>query len=91
MVPQMTPDLCLAIYKFLALTPCKLLLVSLDDIIGTLDQQNMPGTVDEHPNWVQKSPLSLEEIISDKRYTALSKMLRKTTTPLDLKDKGRSV
>ncbi len=91
MVPQMTPDLCLAIYKFIALTPCKLLLVSLDDIIGTLDQQNMPGTVDEHPNWVQKSPLSLEEIISDKRFTALSKMLRKTTTPLDLKDKGRSV
>lgn len=78
MVPQMTPDLCLAIYRFLALTPCKLLLVSLDDIIGTLDQQNMPGTVDEHPNWVQKSPLSLEEIISDKRFIDLSEMLRKT-------------
>ena len=73
--PKMTPELCLAIYRYLAKTPCKLLLVSLDDIIGTLNQQNMPGTVDSYPNWMQKTTLTLEEMISDKRFASLSKML----------------
>lgn len=75
MVTGMTPELCIAIYKYLALTPCKLLSVSLEDIIGTFDQQNMPGTVDSYPNWMQKIPLTLEEIISDRRFIALSEML----------------
>ena len=71
-MPQMTPELSRSIYQFLALTPCKLLLVSLDDIIGTLDQQNMPGTLNEHPNWMQKTPLPLEEIVTDKRFADLA-------------------
>jgi 4-alpha-glucanotransferase len=76
--PKMTPELCLAIYQYLARTHCKLLLVSLDDIIETLDQQNMPGTVDSYPNWMQKTLLTLEELISDKRFAALSEMLNKS-------------
>jgi 4-alpha-glucanotransferase len=75
---EMTPELCLAIYQYLAKTPCKLLLVCLDDIIGTLNQQNMPGTVDSYPNWMQKTPLALEKIVSDKRFVALSEILKRT-------------
>jgi len=77
MIPNMTAELCLAIYKYLALSPCKLLLVSLDDIIGTLDQQNMPGTVDSYPNWMQKSPVTLEEIMTEERFAAVAEMLKK--------------
>jgi 4-alpha-glucanotransferase len=77
MIPEMTPELCLAIYRYLSLAPCKLLLVSLDDIIGTLNQQNMPGIVDAYPNWMQKTPIILEDIIKDKRLAELSKMLMK--------------
>ena len=76
MIPEMTAELCLAIYKYLALSPCKLLLVSLDDIIGTLDQQNMPGTVDSYPNWMQKSPVTLEEIMTRERFAAVTEMLK---------------
>jgi 4-alpha-glucanotransferase len=75
MIPEMTPELCLAVYQYLSLTPCKLLLVSLDDIIGTLNQQNLPGTVDEHPNWKQKTPVFLEEIMKDGKFNELSNML----------------
>jgi 4-alpha-glucanotransferase len=74
MIPCMTHDLCIAIYRYLDRSPCKLLLVSLDDILGTLDQQNMPGTVDRHPNWIQKSSLSLEEIAVDPRFSGLSSL-----------------
>ncbi len=73
-IKEMNQELCQAIYHYLAHTPCKLLLVSIDDIIGTLDQQNMPGTIDTYPNWIQKMPLPLEKIKSDKRFIALSKM-----------------
>lgn len=73
----MIPDLCLAIYRYLAMTPCKLVLVSLDDIIGTMDQQNLPGTVFEHPNWLQKIPFTVEEIIPDRRFVELADMFRK--------------
>ncbi len=81
--PIMTQDLCLAIYKYLTETPCKLLLVSLDDIIGTLDQMNMPGTVGSYPNWVQKIPLTLEKLLSDSRFLTLSDMLRENNTSLE--------
>jgi 4-alpha-glucanotransferase len=68
----MTHELCIAIYRYLAKSPCRLLLVSLDDIIGTLDQQNLPGTVDSHPNWRQKYMSSLEDILPDQRFSGLS-------------------
>ncbi len=76
-IPEMTPELCLAIYRYLAKTPCKLVLVSLDDILGALNQQNMPATVGSYPNWMQKTPLTLEEILSDKRFPDLSAVFAK--------------
>jgi 4-alpha-glucanotransferase len=73
----MISTLCLTIYEYLARTPSKLLAVSLDDIIGTLDQQNMPGTVDSYPNWIQKMPASIENIMTDRSFLTLSKILKK--------------
>lgn len=46
----------------LAETPCRLVLLSLEDIFGWPDQQNLPGTKDEYPNWRLKLPLFLEDI-----------------------------
>jgi 4-alpha-glucanotransferase len=77
LLPGMTPELCLSVYRYLTLTPCRMLLVSLDDIIGTHNQQNLPGTVDEHPNWKQKTPVSLEEIMKDKRFADLAEVTKK--------------
>lgn len=76
-ISYMTPDLCLKIYEYLAQTPCKLLSVNLDDIIGTIDQQNMPGIVEAYPSWRQKTFLNLEEIISDKIFIKLSEFMKK--------------
>ncbi|VAX31178.1 4-alpha-glucanotransferase (amylomaltase) [hydrothermal vent metagenome] len=61
-VPAMTEELCLAVYRYLAMTPSKLLTVNLDDIIGTADQQNLPSTVNEYPNWRRKVPYRIEEL-----------------------------
>jgi 4-alpha-glucanotransferase len=61
-LPMLTPELSLAIYAYLAQSRSKLLNVMLDDVVGSLRQMNLPGTVDEYPNWVQKMPVPLEEI-----------------------------
>lgn len=74
---EMNFELCLAIYEFLSLTPSKLLMISLDDIIGALNQQNLPGTIDEYPNWKQKYKIGIEQIINDQRFFKLSSMLIK--------------
>ncbi|MBF0557838.1 MAG: 4-alpha-glucanotransferase [Nitrospirae bacterium] len=75
--PSMTHELCLAIYEYLARTPCKLVAVSLDDVIGTLDQQNMPGITGSYPNWMRKTPLGLEQISTDRRFFDLAEMFRR--------------
>ena len=75
---EMTPEFCTAIYRYLSVSPAKLVLVSLDDVIGTIDQQNLPGTVSGYPNWMQKTPISLEEIIADPRWQDLADMFRNT-------------
>ena len=46
----------------LAKTPCPLVLIPIEDFVGEVEQPNIPGTIDEHPNWRRrlktKSPLS---------------------------------
>lgn len=46
---------------FLAKTPCRLVVVSIEDLLGIKDQPNLPGTIDEHPNWRQRLPVALED------------------------------
>ncbi len=53
-----------SVLQFLARTASRLLAVSLEDLLGVIDQPNIPGTVDEHPNWRQRLPVSIEHIIS---------------------------
>ena len=48
--------------KFLAQTRSRLLAISLEDLLGVIDQPNIPGTVDEHPNWRRRLPLDIDEI-----------------------------
>ncbi len=47
--------------RYLAATPCRLVLVAIEDILGVVDQPNLPGTIDEYPNWRQRLPIPLEE------------------------------
>ncbi|MBN2654170.1 MAG: 4-alpha-glucanotransferase [Nitrospirae bacterium] len=85
---EITPKLCAAVYEFLSKTPCLLLALNLDDILGTMEQQNMPGTIDEHPNWRQKTEQTLKEIMGDAllkelaaRFAATGRGLSINNTP----------
>jgi 4-alpha-glucanotransferase len=61
----------------LAKTPCPLVLIPMEDFIGETEQPNIPGTIDEHPNWRRrletKKPFSNPDA---KRRAALLKAER---------------
>jgi 4-alpha-glucanotransferase len=57
------PDaLVVATHRFLARSPCRLVTAQLEDLVGAHDSVNIPGTIDEHPNWRRKLSVALEEI-----------------------------
>jgi 4-alpha-glucanotransferase len=53
-----------AVVSFLARTKSRLLAISLEDLLGIIDQPNIPGTVNEHPNWRQRTPVAIDQIAS---------------------------
>ncbi len=59
--PHLTPELVNAILTYVARTPAKVMTLQLEDALGQMEQVNVPGTVDEYPNWRRKLPVALED------------------------------
>ncbi|HUN99995.1 MAG TPA: 4-alpha-glucanotransferase [Bradyrhizobium sp.] len=60
-----------AVVRFLARTRSRLLTLSLEDLLGVIDQPNIPGTIDEHPNWRQRLPVPLDEMAAEIDVSAI--------------------
>lgn len=60
--PELTGELHNAIIGYLVSTPAKLMLLNQEDLTKEEDQQNLPGTTWQYPNWRRKMRLSLEEL-----------------------------
>lgn len=56
------PDDPAAIAAFLGATPSMLAVIAIDDVIGEIEQINVPGTTDEHPNWRRRLKVPLEDL-----------------------------
>ena len=65
-------ELSVSIHRALARSSSRLVLVSMNDLTGDLHQPNMPGTVDEYPNWKILSPQSIEDLQSGSYYRAIT-------------------
>ena len=77
-VPMMTTELMEGIHHYLARTPASIVLANIDDVIGIRYQANLPGTVDQHPNWCRKLSLTVEDLVQDSRFEQLAALLRLT-------------
>ncbi|HEY0833935.1 MAG TPA: malto-oligosyltrehalose trehalohydrolase [Azospirillum sp.] len=64
-----------AAHAFLARTNAAVAMVQLDELTDEGTQVNLPGTVDEYPNWRRKLGLSLEELADDRRANAIADIL----------------
>ena len=57
---------------FLARAPSRLLVVGIEDALGMCDQANLPGTIDEYPNWRRRLPVMLEDLERHPGLTAIA-------------------
>jgi len=58
--------------RFLAVTPTRLVVVSIEDVLEVQDQVNVPGTMHEHPNWRRRLPVALEDLKDDPRLAEIA-------------------
>src|SRR5215218_7910856 len=64
-----------ALYGFLARTPSMLLAATLEDAVEAHERPNVPGTIDQRPNWSLPLPVRLEELADDPRVRRLAGIL----------------
>jgi 4-alpha-glucanotransferase len=65
--PEFTGELHNAAVGFLAITPSELMVLSGEDLFKQTEQQNLPGTTAEYPNWRGKLRYSVGELTTDKQ------------------------
>lgn len=64
-----------AVHALLAGAGSALLAVQLDDATGIAEQQNLPGTTDEHPNWRRRYPVAVEALAGDPGLAAVARVV----------------
>jgi len=64
------------IHRLVASAPSRLFAAQMEDLLGLTDQPNIPGTVDEHPNWRRKLPVPIEELESSPILRAVIDAIR---------------
>ena len=65
-----------AVGRYLADAPSRLLVVSIEDLLGVKEQVNLPGTVDEHPNWRHRLPIDLDDLRDHEGVRAVAEAMR---------------
>ena len=63
-ISEIHGDLHNAIIGFLARVPSMILLLNQEDFTKDMDQQNLPGSTAQYPNWQRKMKIKLEDLRS---------------------------
>ena len=86
------PRLAVTVHRYVARTPATMVAVQLEDVLGALEQVNVPGTSEaQYPNWRRKLTLYLAALARDPRWTSLTQALREERPPhhpVAAKDEG---
>ena len=72
----LTPHIMETVHRFLARTSSLMVLASLDDWVGEVSQANVPGTLNEYPNWSRKTAVPIESLPQDVRCLRLAELMR---------------
>ena len=57
-----------ALHRFIARTPSRVMMVNLDDLLLETSPLNTPGTPDQSPNWRRKLSINLEDIADSRGW-----------------------
>ncbi|MBP2300498.1 4-alpha-glucanotransferase [Azospirillum picis] len=58
-------ELAAAVHAYLARTPSRIVMVQIEDALCEDEQPNLPGTVDQHPNWRRRLTREVEQLDGD--------------------------
>ena len=75
-VPELTGELHNAVVGFLASTPCMMMVLNQEDLFKQTEQQNLPGTTSEYPNWRRKMRYSVDELAANEFTRNCARMYR---------------
>ena len=78
-LPFLNGELHNAVIGFLAQVPSMFLLLNQEDLTLETEQQNLPGSTAQYPNWQRKMKLSIEDLQSGKA-SATAAMFRDQLT-----------
>jgi 4-alpha-glucanotransferase len=62
-------------HRLLSESPSRVVIANLDDALAVAERPNMPGTIDEWPNWSQALPVPLEEVTEHPLVDRVSRVL----------------
>lgn len=69
-------DVAVAAHATLAEAPSMLVTAALDDLVGAQHRPNVPGTIDEHPNWRIPLPVPVDDLAGHDLATRITDVLR---------------
>ncbi len=70
---ELSQEIAVAISRFLARTPCRLVALQLEDLAGMRERANLPGTVDEHPNWRRRLGAPLDALVASENFQVIAR------------------
>jgi (1->4)-alpha-D-glucan 1-alpha-D-glucosylmutase len=84
-VDDLSTELILGVHCYLARSKAILMLVQLEDLFGQMNQINMPGTIDQHPNWRRKLPVNIEDWLDQGNLAFFAQAIIREREALDRK------
>ena len=54
-----------AVHRFLARSASRLVMAQVEDMVGQVEPVNVPGTIDQHPNWRRKLSRTIAQAFDD--------------------------
>ena len=67
--PEEAPEAVDAAVEFVASTPSDIAIIPVEDLLALPEQPNLPGTLDEHPNWRRRLPARVESMFETPEVT----------------------
>jgi 4-alpha-glucanotransferase len=75
--PETIPEsVAVALHRLVARAPSRLFVLAIEDLTADPEQVNIPGTVDEHPNWRRKIVCDIEDLPDHPFFRAITAALR---------------
>jgi 4-alpha-glucanotransferase len=76
--PDYASDELAGVAEFLGRTPSRFVAIALDDILGDIEQLNVPGTTIEHPNWRRKLAVPIESLSEHVQFERVAEAFGRT-------------